>query len=494
MAGGYVREKIRAKHAASMRDIIRQQARAFASAVPETDRRAHLPLVEYVHALSPRFDAPRHLAPVADLFERACRGETVRACVSVPAQHGKTTLIQHGIVRTLSRHPEWPIVYASYGADIAHDRSKEIRQLALAAGLTLSGDTTAANRWRIQQGGGLLATGIGGALTGYAASLVVVDDPHKGREEAESRRERDRVEDWLRSTALTRISPGGSCIVVHTRWHPDDLIGRLAEDGWEVVNLPAVDDNDDALWPEQRPREFLRTREREVGPYEWAAIYQGQPRARGGTVFSADVQTYTTAPREVTKSIGLDLAYTAKTSADWSVAVVLGREGRGADARYYVLDVVRRQMRAPEFAQALRFLRAAHPLARSRIYAAGTERGALDYLTMPQPHGAGIHVDVRTPHGDKFVRSQPFAAAWNAGRVFVPESASWASALVDELSRFTGVNDPHDDQIDALAAAFDVLSEGGEFSVTSGGRRDAVDVEQHYGISGRRRNTGLPWG
>lgn len=485
MAAGYVREKIRARHAATMRDAIRQQARVYAAqyAAPATNPRATLPLVDYVHALSPRWDAPRHLAQVASLFERATRGETVRACVSVPAQFGKTTLVQHGLVQTLEQHPDWPLTYASYAAEIAYDKSKETRDLARDAGLTLREDTAAAGRWKLTQGGGLLSTGIGGPLTGYASRLVVVDDPHKNREEAESRRERDKVEGWLRSTALTRIAPGGSCIVVHTRWHPDDLIGRLALDGWEVVNIPALDADDRSIWEEHRPREFLRMRERELGPYEWAALMMGNPRLRGGAVFTALPTHYTAAPSELAKSIGLDLAYSARTSADWSVAVVMGRLGTGPDARFYVLDVLRHQERAPEFAERLARLKARHPLTRTRIYAGGTERGALDFLALPAPRGVGMSIDVKHALGDKYSRATPFAAAWNAGRVMVPEDAHWSREFVDELGRFTGQNDPHDDQVDAAAAAFDVLAESHDVGISSAGRRSTADLREHYGGS-----------
>jgi predicted phage terminase large subunit-like protein len=453
------------------------------------DPRRKLGLVDYVAALSPRWEPPQHLAPVAALFERAMRGETVRACVSVPAQFGKTTLIQHGIVQMLSRHPTWPVVYASYSADFAHDRSKEIRDLAREAGLSLRDDTSAAGRWRLVEGGGLLATGIGGPLTGYAAQVVVVDDPHKNREEAESRREREKISDWLRSTALTRISPTGSCLVVHTRWHPDDLIGRLEADNWEVINLPAIDEHDESLWPSQRPREFLRQREREVGPYEWAALYMGQPRARGGAVFSATPTTYATAPTELTRGIGLDLAYSAKTSADWSVAVVMGKAGNGPDARYYVLDVLRAQMRASDFAQQLAALRARWPHTASRIYAWGADRGALDFLALPPPRGVGLQVEVKAAVGDKYSRATPLAAAWNAGRVLVREGAAWLPDLCDEVARFTGQSDAHDDQVDAMAAAFDLLAEMHAGSgIASTGRRASADLTTDYAPRVGRKN------
>jgi predicted phage terminase large subunit-like protein len=481
-----VRASIVARRDESYRERFRVLARAERAATPQgRASRAHLPLVDYVHDLSPRWEAPYHLSRVADLFERAQRGETVRACVSVPAQGGKTTLVQHGIVQTLEQHPDWPIVYASYAAEISYDKSKETRDLAREAGLTLREDTAAAGRWRLTQGGGLLSTGIGGPLTGYAAKIVVVDDPHKNREESESRRERDKVEGWLRSTALTRLSPGGSCIVVHTRWHPDDLIGRLAMDGWEVVNIPAVTEDNESYWPAQRPREFLRMRERELGPYEWAALMMGNPRARGGVVFAADPVKYERAPENLAKSIGLDLAYSARTSADWSVAVVMGRSGVGPDARFYVLDVVRAQEKAPDFAAKLARLKARHPLTRTRIYAGGTERGALDFLALPAPRGVGLVLDVKPALGDKYARATPFAAAWNKGHVHVPEHEPWAVEFCDEVARFTGQNDPHDDQVDAAAAAFDVLAENqAATSVTSGAPMASASMGRTSPMSG----------
>lgn len=499
---GYVRDQIRARKAdagrgrlalAAQAELVRIKA---AAATQTQSPRAHLPLVDYVPSLSPRWERPDHLEPVADLFRRASLGEEVRACVSVPAQFGKTTLLQHGIVQLLEQHPDWPIIYATYVAEKAEDRSKETRDLARDAGLSLRGDTNAARHWRLTIGGSLLAVGVGGPLTGSPGRVAIVDDPHKDRAEVESRRERDKVHDWFRSTLTTRLAPGGSIIVVHTRWHPDDLIGRLENEGWEVINIPAITANDESLWPSVRPREFLRKREKEMGPYEWSALMMGNPRARGASVFEHTPITYASPPALLAKSIGLDLAYTAKTSADWSVAVVMGREGMGEAARYYVLDVVRRQMRAPEFASLIKLTRAAHPLARARIYAAGTERGALDYLTMPAPNGAGINVEVRAPHGDKFVRAQPFAAAWNAGRVFVPESAPWASEFCDELARFTGISDPHDDQVDAAAAAFDVLGETHEYGVSSGTPRMTAHAADAYGAVGsvRASRKDMPFG
>ena len=488
MGTGYVSQRIAAKTRAkpdSPRNILRQMARAELAAMappaPRVSPRAGLGLVDYVHALSPYLEAPRHLQPVADLFARMQAGESVRACVSVPVRGGKTTIIQHGVCQTLELHPDWPVVYASYAAVIAEEKSKGIRDLAHEAGLHLRDDTAAAGRWRLTDGGGLLATGVGGPLTGYDARVIVVDDAHKGRAEVDSLTEREKVHAWLRSAAVSRMEPGGSIIVVNARWHPDDLIGRLVAEGWEYVNIPAINADGESYWPEQRPIDYLRTQERELGPREWAGLMMGDPRPRGGKVFEAQATVYKDSPTELAKAIGLDLAYSAKTSADWSVAVVMGRQGRGPDAKFYVLDVVRRQTTAPEFADELGKLKTKHPLTRTRIYAGGTERGTLDFLARPAPAGVGLAVDVRPALGDKFARATPVAAAWNRGDILVREGAAWAECFCDEVARFTGQNDPHDDQVDALAAAFDVLAENSTSEIATAGRRSTADLRDTYG-------------
>lgn len=346
------------------------------------------------------------------------------------------------------------IAYVSYGADIARSKSRLARDYARAAGVSLRDDSSALTEWRTPLNGGLLATSIGGSLTGQGCQLLLVDDPHKDRAEAESALDRERVYEWFRGTAMTRVEPGGSVIVVHTRWVPDDLAGRLARDTdttWEVINLPAIDEHGRALWPSRWSVEALEARRREVGEYDWASQYQGIPRPKGGALFG-DVRFYEELPdRGYTLSVGLDLAYTAKTHADYSVAVAMMREGD----RYFVIDVLREQILASEFFEKLK---AEHQTrfagASWRSYVSSTEKGITDIMT-----NEGLPVEGVLAKADKFVRAQPVAAAWNAGKILLPRSAPWLSSFVSEIKGFTGVADKHDDQVDALAAAFDVLSE-----------------------------------
>lgn len=264
-----------------LRAIQAEQAKRTRASLRTVDLGAFVPLV------SPSFAAPRHLGPLLTLFDRV-EHESVRACLSVPPRHGKTEAVLHGIARLLARHPEWTVAYVSYAADIARSKSRQIRDYAAAAGVELRQDSKALHEWRTPQGGGVLATGIGGPLTGHGVRLLVVDDPFKNRQDADSALIRERTWQWFTSTALTRIEPGGSALVVHTRWHRDDLIGRCErhdEIAWEVTSLPAINAQGRALWPERWPVSELERRRAEVGEYDWDSLFQQSPKARKGLVY-----------------------------------------------------------------------------------------------------------------------------------------------------------------------------------------------------------------
>ena len=411
-------------------------------------------LLDFVPRLTPRWRRPDHLAPVAALLERAARGEAVRACVSVPPQHGKTELLLHGIVWLLRQRPDWTIGYGSYNSTQARSKSRLCRAYADTAGLPRTGAADSLAEWRLSSGGGLLARGVGEGLTGMGCEMLIVDDPHKDRAEAESAIVRGSVWDWFTSTALTRLHPGAAVIVLHTRWHPDDMIGRLlgqrdrGEVAWEVVNLPAIGPDGTALAEWLRPLAFLEQQRAEIGEYDWASLYQGEPRPRGGQVFSG-VTFYDQAPTEgYSVQVGVDLAYTSRTSSDYSVAVTVAR---AADVTY-VLDVQRHQVRAPEFAAVLGGLRYRYPYAAMRFYGSGTEIGTVDTVNAMNDR---LRLEAIPATVDKFQRAQPVAAAWNAGKVLVPRDAPWLDDFIREVAGFTGLGDRHDDQVDALAAAFD---------------------------------------
>lgn len=454
------------------------------------------PLLDFVPVVTPRWSSPRHLRRLTDLFERIARGERVRALVSVPAQHGKTETLLHALAWLLRRKPWLRNAYASYAAKLSLAKSRLARDYAARAGVQLRHDAKAAGEWHTVEGGGLLATGVGGPLTGNPVDgVLLVDDPHKNREEAESEVQRNKVKTWWQSTAITRVHPGASALVVHNRWHEDDLIGWLrandTEGDWEVIELQAVAEGDDPtdprqpgepLWPEFWSAQSLKLKRREVGEYDWASLYQQRPRPRGGTLFG-DPRFFTDLPEGWTACFGLDFAYTKKTKSDWNVAVHLVEVA----GRFYVINRHAMQARAPRFAKRLRALKSANPGARFAIYASGVERGVVDLMNDGTPDEAedegegddlsealsGLDIEVFTARADKYVRAQKTAASWNAGRILLPAPGSphhgpWVSAFISAIKGFTGEEGGKDDDADALVAAHDALAEGAQIPADDG--------------------------
>jgi predicted phage terminase large subunit-like protein len=412
---------------------------------------ALLDLQDFIPALSPRFMAPRHLEPLTDLFHRIVRGESIRAVVSVPPRHSKTETLLHAIPWLLLQDPTLQLAYASYAARVAEKKSRRARDLSARAGVPLSADAKSRSDWRTgEEEGGVWATSVDGAITGEGFNVVLLDDLVKGRAEAESSANRERVNGWLISDVLTRVEPGGSVVLSMARWHPDDPAGRMIEAGWEHINLAALLEDGTPLWPERWPlSELLKLQEALGGEagYEWRALYCGQPRGRGECVFR-DLQQYSEPPelKGARIVVGLDFAYSTRTSADWSVAVVLARVGD----RFYVLDVLRVHDEPRAFRDRVKILLARYPGATCCAYAAATERGGVEFF-----RDGGIRIDGRTAALDKFSRAIPVSAAWNSGKIWVPDHAPWLDPFVSEICGFTGVKDRHDDQVDALAAAFD---------------------------------------
>lgn len=425
--------------------------------------------------------APQHLKPIADLIALA-EYKPMRVCISVPPRHGKTELILHAIAWWLQRHPEHTIAYCSYSGEIANGKSVRARDLALASGVPIRADMSRAGEWRTLSGGGLLATGVGGPLTSHGCNLLIVDDPIKNREEAESGTQRQKVMEWFTSTAMTRPTPGGSVIVVHTRWHGDDLIGRLKKaGGWQVINLPAHDEKTGKyLWPEGGwDATALEPRRKDIGEYDWWALFQGEPRPRGGRMFQEP--HFYEKPNILGGArimMACDPAATAKTHADYSVIVVgsvwLDQAGMPC---IDVLDVHRVQVEIPRLVQTLLYYQQRYrcPVG---IEAVGGFKGVPQTLRQ-QLKGVKI-IDIK-PVTDKFTRALPTAAAWNSGRVRLPgvrdaqgnlgpdlSRFPWINTFLSELEEFTGIADDHDDQVDALAHLYFLAATSGNRRVSSG--------------------------
>jgi hypothetical protein len=456
-----------------------------------------LPLMEFIPRVSRAFTSPYHLEPFVDELDAAIGGG-VQCCVSTPPRHVKTTTAIHKIVSLIASMPGTFLGYATYNQQQARDVSRKARVIARACGLEFEVDTL--DQWVLKNGSRVTWGGVGASWTGKGFHVILCDDLIRNRKDAESPVIRETAWEWFNGTIFTRQEPGEenlSIIVIGTRWHHDDPIGRLIKMGWRFVNLQAISVGPDgverALWPDGFSLERLREIEAQVGPYEFAALFQGEPRHKGATVFG-EPSYYDALPSGPFRvSGGFDFAYSANTWSDWSVLVILRAY---ADA-FYVVDVLRARCDAPRFKMAALPVVKRHGLNKSptnpglRCYVGGQEKGVTDLLKMrddsdPTNPVEPLHVEAvpAGSAGDKFARAQPAASAWNPppskppgtpGRVLLPATIAalgplgehyiaqglkpsdpppWVAPYRDVMVSFTGVKDPVDDDVDATASAF----------------------------------------
>lgn len=420
----------------------------------------------------------RHLELLAEkLVEAAAVGDR-RLVVSMPPRHGKSRLTSLWTPAWyLNAAPDKRVVLASYGQRFANRWGRGVRAIlrehAGRLSVKLSGDSQAVDTWDTTEGGGMLSVGIGGPLTGEGADLLLVDDPVKNREEAESPVQRENVWDWWTSTAYTRLEPGASAVVVMTRWHEDDLAGRLLSDAtdeeWEEIRIPALAEEGDvlgrqpgeALWPERYPVARLDQIRRAVGPYDWSALYQQRPTPAEGGLFrrgwfrywrtEGEAQTWQeetgrrwTHAENLTRFATVDLAASTKESADYTVIAVWAWDA--AQDRLLLFDVIRERIEAPDLVPRFRQVVGRWDLASIHV-----ERAGFQLAIVQEARRAGLPVMELVPDKDKLSRALPAAAALEGGRVLWPATAPWLAEWERELLTFP--NASHDDQTDALAYA-----------------------------------------
>ncbi len=420
-------------------------------------------------ALAPQGFAParHHLLLIREL-EAVAAGATDRLIVLMPPGSAKSTYASLVFPPWfLQRHPRAQVIAASHTAELAMGFGRGVRGLirehGARLGVTLDPNSRAAHRFGTLGGGTYYAAGVRGPVTGRRADLILIDDPVKGQLEADSPRVRDAVWDWYRSDLVTRLRPGGRVVLVMTRWHPDDLGGRLLEAGesWRVIRLPALAEPGDplgrapgeALWPEWEGVAALERKRLILGDRAFSALFQQSPVRSGGGLFQVGRIPVVDAVLAGGSVRAWDLAAT-EGGGDWTVGVRLVR-GEAQDIPVWqVLDVVRLQGGPEAVVQAIR--RTAE--ADGTGVAVGLPqdpgqagRAQVGYLT---GRLAGWRVVSSPESGAKAVRAMPVASQANAGNVQVLR-APWTRAFLEELQAFPAGR--CDDQVDALARAFAML-------------------------------------
>ena len=279
---------------------------------------------------------------IARQLERVEKGEVKRLMLFVPPRHGKSELGSINFPAWyLGKHPEKEVITSSYSADLAQDFGYKTRNLVDTQEYKelfqtkLREDSKSKAKWMTQEGGSYTAVGVGGAITGRGADVLIIDDPIKNREEAESKVVRDKIWSWYTSTAYTRLEKGGAVILILTRWHKDDLAGRLLEaqkeggDKWEVVKFPAIATEDEmmrkqgeSLWQDKYNIEALEQIKKTIGIYDWQALYQQEPVSSETQEFKQDYWHYRTMDEvlalQTRRTLSIDTAISQKASADFT--------------------------------------------------------------------------------------------------------------------------------------------------------------------------------
>lgn len=453
---------------------------------------------------TPRWASPGDLAlatnpktvqtPALDIIDNALVGAfntpDSRLIITMAPQEGKSVRVASDFpIWCLDQNPNLRIVTASYAQSLANRNGRTIRNRITAhpeIGLTIAPDNGAVHEWQLAgYEGGVLSVGIGAGVTGRAADLMIIDDPIKDRQEADSQTYRDRVWDWWTDAASARLAPGAPVVLILTRWHEDDLAGRLLDRdkdaGWRLINIPAQADHRPELGETdilgREPGEYMASarrrsrtqweqRKRTAGPRTWAALYQGRPTPAEGGIFPAEWARYST-PMWVAQPDGSmwvpgvgerddhelvqswDLTFKDTTGSDYVVGQVWLRIGTKA----YLLDMVRDRLNFTATCDAVKSLSAKWPQAVAK-FVEDKANGPAVINALSRTVVGLIPIE---PEGSKTARASAVSPLVHSGDVLIPDPELLPNVdeLLVEARNFPAGR--HDDTIDAMSQAVNRL-------------------------------------
>lgn len=423
-------------------------------------RLARKSLISFTKYTNPSYIPAEHHNLIAEKLEAVERGEIKRLMICMPPRHGKSELASRRFPSWfLGRNPDKQIIAASYSSDLASDFGREVRNIVNSPefcslfNVKLAADSQAANRWHTDKKGMYVAAGVGTAITGRGAHILLIDDPFKDRQEADSDINRRRVWDWYTSTAYTRLMPNGAIIVINTRWHDDDLSGKLlAEqencgDKWEVLSLKAIDDDGSALWSDWYPIESLRKIQSVLPARDWNSLYQQNPIPDDGDYFkSAWIAEYDELPKNMAIFGASDYAVTSG-GGDFTEHGIFGVDALN---NIYVLDWWRGQTSSDVWIDEKCSLIIKHS-PQTWFGESGVIRRSIEpYLSRRMNERNAIcHIEWLASISDKEARAQGIRGLMSMGKVFFPKNATWKSDIIAQLLRFPASK--HDDAVDVLS-------------------------------------------
>jgi predicted phage terminase large subunit-like protein len=447
-------------------------------------RKARAGLLEFTQYTNPSYVAAPHHRLIAEKLEAVERGEIKRLMILMPPRHGKSELASRRFPAWfLGRNEDKQIIAASYNSDLANDFGREVRNIvgspefSALFSTALSEDSRAANRWHTNGGGMYVAAGVGTAVTGRGADILLIDDPFKDREEADSELRRQRVWDWYTSTAYTRLMPGGAIVLINTRWHDDDLSGKLLEaqeeggDKWDVLSLPAINEREEALWPEWYSIERLEQIKAVLPARDWNSLYQQNPIPDEGEYFKgAWFQEYDALPPGLRMYGASDYAVT-DGGGDYTEHGIAGVDASG---NLYIVDWWRKQTTSDVWIDAKCDLIIKHE-PHCWFGESGVIRRSIEPFMMRrmQEREAFCRVEWLASIADKPTRARSIQAKASMGKVFLPKVAPWKAELLSQLMRFPAAK--YDDGVDVMS----LFGRGLEFIRGPKKKTNAERAESH---------------
>lgn len=456
-------------------------------------RQARSTLLSFTEYTYPTYKAEHFHHFVADTLDKVVSGEIDRLMLFAPPQHGKTELVSVRLpAYWFGKRPDEPIILTSYAASLAYRNSRHARNALesdeyrkLFPAIETNRQSRAVDHWEIaEHRGGLVAAGVGGPITGYGAMLGIIDDPFENWAQAQSETYRERVWEWWRATFRTRIWEGGAIILIMTRWHEDDLAGRLLRqdpDRWHVLRFPAIAETQEErdlrnkrmnllegeadplgrepgepLCPQRFSRETLEETRKDVGSRAWTAQYDGAPtRPEGNRFKRAWFPIVNAAPTAARRVRYWDKAGTAEAGA-FTAGVLMAMT---SDRIFYIDDVVRGQWSALERETTIKQTAQVDSLRYGDQIVVWVEQepgsGGKESAESTIRNLAGFSVRADRPTGNKDIRLEPFAAQAEAMNVKLVRGP-WNGNYIEEMCAIP--NSRYRDQGDATAGAFNKLA------------------------------------
>lgn len=432
----------------------------------------------FVKKVWPHFIEGAHHKRMANAFERVARGECKRLIINMPPRHTKSEFASYLLPAWfLGNFPEKKIIQTSHTAELAVGFGRKVRNLVDSdvfsetfPGVGLQADSKAAGRWNTNQRGDYFAIGVGGAVTGKGADILIIDDPHSEQEAAlaaTSPEIYDKVYEWYTSGPRQRLQPGGSIVIVMTRWSQRDLTGQVLKadaqrggEGWEVIEFPAILPSGKPLWPSFWSLAELEALREELPNGKWQAQYQQNPVGNESAIIKRDWWKWWEEdnPPECEYILqSWDTAFEKNNRADYSAGTTWGVFTHHKDNQKYLilLNTYKKRVEFPELKKDV--------LREYNEYEPDTlivEKKASGAPLIYDLRAMGIPVSEYTPSKgqDKFARLNSVSDIIASGKVWVPRTR-WAEELVDEIASFP--SGEHDDLVDSTTLALMRFRQGG---------------------------------